>query len=515
MTASWQGLLEVASAAALGATAFLFLRLYPIWPSRFRGCDAYNILLCAEYVRRERRLPPRVEGLFLLEDAAQWYPPLFFVLCAIVPQDWLQRRFWLFNQLVDLANAALLFVIATAVANAWFGAAAVIAYAMVAGLLQEFATLSTRPLGLLVMNLLMFSGYLASLDWRWMPLAVGSGVILIYAHKLSAQQAWFALPVLALVTGEWMWLALLPAMYAAAFLVWPSGFREVIRGHIVIVRFWARHWPLLGAHAVKQSPLYGDGRTRADFYGAWPNGAPLKFAKETLHQNYFVIPVLVSLTDWASVGPFEVMLLAWIGAVYLTAAVVHFWPALRGIGLGRQYVKFALLPSLVLCADMLAHTPMPLMLAAAFIAAALTLRQYWLVTLLLWRDDGAPSQHTSELERLLERVAADPAARIMALPYQLCDFVAYVTRQPIYWGTHAQVFDEKLAEFYPVLRRSIGDYAAEANLNYLLLDTRYAAPQDLRLDERQVVERAGPFALLRLEAAAHGQPLPAMSVSAQ
>src|SRR4051812_37936088 len=96
---------------AIALVAFVSLRLYPIWRIRTRGCDAYNILLCAEDVRRNRRVPPNIPDLFILEQPQQWYPPLFFVLAALPPSRWLRERFWLFNQYVDLANACLLFAV--------------------------------------------------------------------------------------------------------------------------------------------------------------------------------------------------------------------------------------------------------------------------------------------------------------------------------------------------------------------------------------------------------------------
>jgi hypothetical protein len=502
-------MIETVLAGLAGAALFLALRLYPIWPSRFQGCDAYNILLCAETVRRTRRLPPRLPGLFLLEDEAQWYPPVFFVLCALVPQGWLRHRYWLLNQLVDLANAGLLYgVVVAATASPVAGLAAIVAYAMMAGLVQEFAALTTRPLGLLVLNLLLLTGHLATQDARWLPLALACGVLLVYGHKLSAQQAWFALPALALATGSWAWAALLPGMYLAAFLAWPRGFRHVIAGHVAIVRFWSRNWLLLGAHMVRQSPVYGDGATRTDFYAAWPGGAPLRFAKETLHQNYFLLPAGVALaTDLAAGGlsPLDATLAVWIASVYGAAAAIHFVPVLRGIGLGRQYVKFALLPSLMASAEAAVLAPSWPFWAALAAAVLLTVRQYALVVRAMRAPSAANASglRAPELDRLLGRLAGDAEARILALPVQLCDLVAYATRRPVYWGTHAQVFDARLEEFFPVLRRRLEDYAAEAGLNRLLLDTRYATPEQLGLDAPDMIERAGDYALYRLQVGSH------------
>src|ERR1700746_3643930 len=86
---------------AAAASAFFLLRFYPIWPIRFQGCDAYYILMCAESFRREWRLPIRLPPVYLLEKPEQWYPPGFLVLCALIPQRWLERHFWALNHVVD------------------------------------------------------------------------------------------------------------------------------------------------------------------------------------------------------------------------------------------------------------------------------------------------------------------------------------------------------------------------------------------------------------------------------
>lgn len=512
-----------AATAFAGAGAFLVLRLYPIWREREQGCDAFNILLCAEAIRRERRVPPRVPDLFILEEPDQWYPPVFLALCALVPQGWLRRRYWLFNQLVDLVNAALLFaVVALITENPWLAGGAVLAYAICAGLVQEFAALTTRPLGLLVLNLLVFAGALAMQDPRWLAAALACGVLLVYSHKLSAQQAWLTLPVIFAATGAWVWAVLLPGMYVAAFLVWPRGFRQVIRAHVAIVRFWHRNWPVLGAHAVRQSPIYGDGGvTRRDFYAAWPKGAPLQFAKETLHQNYFVVSVVAGIAEWLllpAVGSHAhaglvVILAAWILSVYAMAGLTHFVPLLRGLGLGRQYVKFALVPSLCLTAILLADQPGPAMLAATAVALLLAVRQYVLVARALRLSGGSQStgQKSDELSQLLDQLRRDEAARILALPVYLCDLVAYETRRPVYWGTHGQCFDDRLERFFPVLRQPVADYVADGALTRLLLDTRYASAAELEVPDGDLIAEAGPYALYRLKPTAMPASGPAAS----
>lgn len=503
---------SMAAAISLAVVAFFSLRLFPIWRQREHGCDAFNILLCAEAIRRDRRVPPQIPNLFILEEAEQWYPPVFLALCALLPQRWLQQRYWLFNQIVDAASAGLLFlVVAKDTESAWLACGAVVIYAASAGLVLEFAALTTRPLGLLMVNLLMLSAILAAREPAWFPLTLALGVALIYAHKLSAQQIWLTAPLLYVVTGDWVWALLVPGIYAAAFIAWPTGFRAVIGAHIAIVRFWSRNWPMLGAHAVRQSPVYGKRNAeRRDYYAAWPKGAPLRFIKEAFHQNYFLLPALVGTAAYLSAGvagwphgDLVLPLATWTASAYVAAALTHFIPGLRGLGLGMQYVKFSLFPSICLAMLTLNASVAPLVLGAAILATTLALRQYVLLARNLRNNQAvSPAGGMSvDLANILGYLRDDPAARILVLPVHLCDLVAYTTRRPVYWGTHGQCFDDRLERFFPVLRRPIADFAADGQLTCLLLDRRYADASELGIIEVAPVIESGPYAVYRLDRA--------------
>src|SRR4051794_3690656 len=132
------------------AASFLALRLWPIWPRRFQGCDAYYILLCAEAFRRRPRLPIRLPPVYLLEEEEQWYPPGFLLLCAAIPPRLLERHYWLVNHLVDLGSGSIVFALASLAGQPLLGAAAMVVYALSPGLVLEYASLTTRPLGQLL-----------------------------------------------------------------------------------------------------------------------------------------------------------------------------------------------------------------------------------------------------------------------------------------------------------------------------------------------------------------------------
>jgi hypothetical protein len=476
---------------------FLVVRLYPIWAVRFQGCDAYYILMCAESFRREPRLPIRLPPVYLLEDQTQWYPPGFLILCALIPSRWLERYFWVLNHLIDLLTILIGFAICAALGNPLMGLVGILMYALASGLILEYASLTTRPFGAFLLTAFLVCAHYGTEQWLYELAAALFGIALIYSHKLSAQQLWFTLPILAVLSADWRWLAWLPALYLLAFLIWPRGFVGLARAHVGIIRFWNRYWPLLGAHSVRQSPVYGDRTTHTEFYGVDSWSSAVSFLKETLHQNYFIIPAIVFASLTNSRSALDLFLLDWILSVYVAAFAIRFVRSLRGIGLGRQYVKFGVLPTITyLAIHGLQLGAVSIVISAA--AAALTVRQYLLVVANYSREESSQVGRSSpELLSLIDVLKAD-SARVICLPVHLCDLVAYMGSVPTYWGAHSDRFNEKLAEFFPVLRRRIEEYAADDQLTHFLLDTRYAKPEEIPLPGAVLVKRAGSYVLFKL-----------------
>jgi hypothetical protein len=482
---------------AAAASAFCVLRFYPIWPVRFQGCDAYYILMCAESFRRDRRLPIRLPPVYMLEKPEQWYPPGFFILCAFIPQRWLDRYYWALNHIVDLLTIGIGFAICAGAGSPAFGAAAIAIYALAPGLILEYSNLTTRPFGALLLTGFLVLGFYGMEDWRYALGAAIAGVCLLYSHKLSSQQLWFTLPVLTMATSDWRWLVWLPVLYLVALVLWPRGFSRIVRAHAITVQFWHQHWPLLGAHAVKQSPIYGDGHTRIQFYREETWRSALQFCKDLLHQNYFIIPLAGLLILRRPSAPMDLFLLGWIISVYLAAILVHFVYALRGIGLGRQYLKFALVPTLVFLALHIFEID-GLLAAVLVVALALEARQYLLIVRNLRREEaGQVGRSSAELQSLID-ILKSGIDRVMCLPAHLGDLVAYSGRVPTYWGAHSEDFDERLAAFFPVLRRCIEDYAADEGLTHVLIDTRYVTADELRLPSESFLKGSGSYALFDL-----------------
>jgi hypothetical protein len=100
----------------------LGIRLRPLWINPFLGVDQWYWLLCAEDIKKRRKLPPRLP-YFMLEIEEQWYPPLFAGLLALLPMRWLKDHGGKISQLVDLLDGFTIFFTVL-----WFGNSLTIAF---------------------------------------------------------------------------------------------------------------------------------------------------------------------------------------------------------------------------------------------------------------------------------------------------------------------------------------------------------------------------------------------------
>lgn len=482
----------------------MLIRLFPNWRHRHKGCDAYNILLNAEVLRKQKSLPIKMPPIFVLEDEDQWYPPGFLIFCALIPDRLLKKWYWALNHLIDFFSAGLVaFLVYEIGDNIQFSIVAILAYGLAAGPLQEFSTLNVRPFGTLLFNGFLISTWFAFSDVNFLavePLlvAVICAVALFYSHKLSLQQLWFLLPSLSIFMVDWRWGAMFIALYGVSFLLWPRGAWRIMRGHWVIISFWHRNWRQLGAHAVRQSPVYGDGVTRTDFYAGNGVASLKRHILDMVHQNYFVVPFLVGYMSGAStLDATGLFLLVWCVTVYSAGFLIHTVPLLRGIGLGRQYYKYAIPPTLVGCAlavqggDIISVT-------FSAIAALLGLRQYLLIIKAQGGPDPQGTEEAEDLDGALQALDKEESGSVMTLPVHLADRVCYTLRKPVYWGTHSDVFDQRLQNFFPVLQKQLSHYAADGATT-LLLDTNYATEGELRLKMRNCFSRHGRYVIYRLE----------------
>lgn len=488
-----------AGLALLLVVLFAVLRVAPIWRSRHRGCDAYYFLMCAQSLRARRRLPIELPPWYLLEGHRQLYPPGFAILLALLPRRLVERYYWAINHTVDLLVAVAIGWWTGATFGTGWGAVALVAYAASPFLVLEFSNLSSRPPAVVLFLLVIATTW----QWTqeggpWVAAAVVAWWALLYTHKLTVQLLWFLVPYLALTLGDARWLVPMAAGYAVAFAMAPRYFLGLLRAHADIVAFWSRQWRYLGAHQVRNSPVYGDA-SPAGFHSTGWLRSVLVHVRRTVQYNPWAPLALWAAVRLTLTGT-GVLALHWLVGTYIWAALTLGVPRLRGLGEGTKYIKFALAPSLFLSTAVLADSPDALAWALAAFGLVVTVGFYVRIAGEFRHASHGAGIASPDLDAVIDRLREEDGARVMCVPTHVADLVAYAAHRPVLWGTHHYGFRE-VEPFFPVLREPVEWFVARYGLTHLLLDTTYAAPAELGMQDRPVLA-AGRYSLLPLAAGA-------------
>ena len=458
--------------------------------------------MTSDALRRSRRLPVVLPPIYLLELQEQWYPPGFTIFLALLPKRLVERYYWALTTVVDAIIVVALFVWlwdAHGPGAAWLGA---VAYAA-SPILNEYGQLTSRSLATVLTGLFLVASHLwvGGDGGVWALLvAIAAGVAVLYTHKLSAQLLWFLMPFLAVVEHELAWLAPLAAAYVVALAIGRKHFINILRAHWDIVTFWNRNWRHVGAHAIAESPIYGEADAGTGFHGRGGlAGLPLQI-RRLLQYNPAVIAIPVIMFLYGELSSFERFLLYCTAGIYIWAALTLLAGPLKCLGEGTKYVKYAIPASLALVAGLLVESddkPSALALLAFVLCAQAAL--YCIMTLRLRTEAvGQSGVLTPELDGLLKRTATREDVRVMCLPNHLADLTAYRTGATVLWGTHVYGF-RTAEEFFPVLRRPVEYFVERYDLTHLLLDRRFTSLARLRLKEADPVDEADDIALFAFD----------------
>lgn len=474
----------VVSAAALGVLAFsLALRFKALSLKADLEVDNWYWLLCAEDVRRRRRLPARLP-YFLLEEEEQWYPPLYSAFLALFPGRFLQRWGGHLAQVQDMLYGLAIFVgVYLAGGGLLVASLSALSFAIAYLPLSYNMQLQPRSLANLLLAGTMLSvwRYLASgaLVW-WLAALAGVGTLL-FLHKMTAQMMVVYGTAAALVFRSAPVAALLPAAMLLALGVSGGFYLKMLRAHWDIVTFWHENIGWIGSHQYYESPRYRKAghRTTAFHQPGWRG--LLRKARDLLYANPFalLLPVLMGAALnqvqgrlWPlEASPFQRFLWLWLLATYGWALATTYIPPATALGAGVYYVYHSFLPLFVLVATYLGSLGLPGQLAILGlwgVGALLSLRR-----IARFYRSIPVSTPSDGLRPVLDHLRQLPGQRVFCIPFTLPDITAYVTRKQVFWGGHSYGFHRLLKPYFPVMKADVQETLAVWHLDYVLFWRRY------------------------------------------
>jgi hypothetical protein len=461
--------------------SFLFLifigigiRFRPLWSNPALGVDHWYWLLCAEDIKKRRKLPPRLP-YFMLEIEQQWYPPLFAGLLALLPMRWLKDHGGKISQFVDLLQGLTIFLTVLWVSKSLFIAfLSGLSYILAWFPLSYNTQLQPRGLANLVLTLAIVGMWFyinTSSIGIWVVVLILS-VILLFLHKMTVQM--WVIYILGFGIWAWDWkiLFLIPASLFVAFIVSKGFYIKILRAHWDIVSFWHENIKYLGSHQYYESVLYrkeGFASTAFHQRGLRPQ---IRKLLSLFKYNAFVLllPVLAYNAVSHPQGKLEQFLWMWLGMTCLWTSLTTFVPHFLALGQGHYYLY---------------QTFFPLFLLAGFSIRSMSISlQSWLFifwgigfvySFIKWeRYCRTMPVHKmaavgNDLKEVLKYLKALPKDGIFCVPFQLPDWTAYWTRKKVFWGGHSFGCNTLLKPYFPIMREDLRETLKSKPLNYLLL----------------------------------------------
>ena len=438
------------------------------------GVDHWFWKSYVETYRKERVFPPVLPQYTL--DEHQWYPPVFPLLLAHLPE----RVFDAYNHIVaigiDLARMSLLLGAAywQSDGNPRVIAVAGLIYATIPIQTSYNIQLNPRGLGALLLEivlLLLLWFYALGGGWvLWVPIVVLSGLILL-THKMTTQVFWVLIIGTAILYREWPLLGLVPGSMAAAFVLSGGFYAKVLRAHWEIVWFWNRNWRWIGADWLRESPMYGDGSYER------PEKLHRSGVKGLVWQLYVLfgfnpaawIACLLVYDRVALQSPlliYPTYLLVWLIIPCLLALATTFVPFLKCLGAGYLYVYNTSLLAALLLSLTFEYTRIP-EISTPLVVLALVLNVGGLLTYYVRFYQDRRARVDEQLTVMLDVLRSEPAGVVMCVPISWAEVVSYKTGHAVLWGGHGSGF-RRMEPVWPRLLVPVREVIATYDVRYLL-----------------------------------------------
>jgi hypothetical protein len=341
-------------------------------------------------------IPRRVHRLVLDEDLT--YPWLLHYCLARLPRTLVVRVPALGPAIVDSV------VTGTTVAVAWTAGSPQIA--LLAGVLQATAPallavgIGPRPYevtprpwgeGFFILGLTAWCAAVATDTWAWAIAGCLTLGLAFLTSKFAAQVTVLAVPVMALVSGQWAVLLAVPLAIATALILSGGRYRSTAYAQIMHLSVYVRYIQWEESSVRARGPLrllsaLGNAVTQPGSARGKLEAIALAFE----HDPFFLLlarnPALLLalgliVSSWfgALVWPLQAawanLFVAWIVGAFVVFVATNF-PVLRVLGESERYLEYAQLPANVLVAAWITGLPNPLPLVGIYVAWVLGFLSY-------------------------------------------------------------------------------------------------------------------------------------------
>lgn len=422
--------------------------------------DQYFWLMYRNDVQKNSIFPPRIKQFIL--DLRQYYPPLFGYFLSILPQEVVKKEevITLFFSLIRLGVVFSFFCYLDAVSVENF-LIALIVYLSAPILVYYDNQINPRIFGAILVDilLLLFYAYF-EMDVEYaVVFIIGLTPVLMFTHKMSLQLYLFILTALSLYYLSWV--PLFSLLCALVIALW-FGYKKYLLAHIEIVKFWNRNALHLGAHAFKESGIYG---IEGYAHGTRLHAMGIKSFVKKISLIIGFLPLMILFFYNFEVGFFGVVSVS----ILLFSLMTAFVRQLLCLGSGPLYIYNLVT---VFCFSYV---------TAWFDIFSFENTALFFVTMLMTLYSVFKFYNGLKVKKITKNVHFEEAVaklkesgldRVLTIPFQLPNELAYKSGKTVFWGGHGYGF-LWLERYHPVMRDTVENAIRDWNLGAVFLQKEF------------------------------------------
>ena len=439
----------------------LLIRLFILKKASLTAVDQWYWLKYRDAVRSQKQCPPELPEYIL--ETKQWYPPIFGWFLSKLSDKFLKYSNLITQILSAFRIAIVSFLFFFLNDQFSFELFLVSLVYLTAPILVYYDNqINSRIFGAIILDILivLFFGYFEYSNYYVLMPIFALNILLLFTHKMSHQLYLF------LIIGFSIYYEnVVPiAMYVLAtiFSLIFFDYHKYLKAHIEIVKFWHRNRYKLGAHQFYESSIYGkDGYV----YKNRMHGNDIKLWIKKLALIIGMFPFMIFIIFNFQFNFFGLV----IFLTLLFIALTSFVPFMYCLGMGSLYTYNLVTFSCyyLIYSDIDYSTPVTIaLLILVFILTMISIYKFYrgLVNKSKFKD--------SRLDEAIEFLKTSNFDRVLVIPFQLPDEIAYKTGKKVFWGAHGYGF-LWLEPYFPVFNRKIEEALSDWNLGGIFLQKSY------------------------------------------
>lgn len=470
-------------------------QIFPFFFNNSFGVDTWRYLYIAKKVREIKKIPESLPEKYLIVGPSD-YPPVIILFLSFFSQKFLEKFHNFITPFFNVLASILTFLLSYFLTrNFYLALFAQIIFCSIPITAMESTSLNPRCLGSLFFAtaLSFVIIYNSSQNILWLVLAVFAFSVLLLTHKFANQAMTFLLLALAVIEKNYLYLMVWLLGFPAALLISRGFYLKVFRGHLAILKYWAKNAQDRYAHQVKDYQ-----KEKIDFVNRinqivnqWPV-VVISLA------NLFILIIIYRFLISNYFSGWPVFLFKWIMILWAVSLITSYIRPLKFLGEGLRYLDYTGVPTAILTSIIFFQSPL-FIKSIICLMLLINLGQLVIFYKKTIIDDNFRSVK-EDLKAVFDYINSLPEpVNIATLPYSLADSTGYFTRAKILEADSSLKHPE-YSIFFPKIRVPLEEIFQKYQINYCLINEDYVKPDDLGLPEAsfQKIFQKGNFSLFKV-----------------